>query len=48
MSKRFDGSNCGIMPITKTTIAAMASAVIANITLRASPTPNRNSPTKIP
>ena len=47
MSKRFDGSNCGIIATTKTTSATMATPVIRNITFSASPTPHMWMPTKI-
>jgi hypothetical protein len=39
MLNRFATSNCGIMPTTKTTSATTAMAVMANMTLSASPTP---------
>ena len=48
MLVRFAGSNWGTIPTTKTTRPTTASAVIAKITLSASPTPKRWMPTKTP
>ena len=39
MSNRLATSNCGIMPKMNAAIATTAMAVIANVTLSASPTP---------
>ena len=41
MLSRFAASKCGIMPVTNAMSATMAIAVMANITLSASPTPIR-------
>ena len=46
MSVRFDALNSGIIPSTKTISATTASAVIANMTFSASPTPIRCTPMK--
>ena len=46
MSVRFDASNFGIIPTTKTSSATTAIAVMTNITLSASPTPKMWMPTK--
>ena len=47
MSKRLSTENCGTMTTTNTTSATMATAVIANMTRSASPTPQRWMPMKI-
>ena len=47
MSVRFEVLNSGIIETTKTSSATTAIAVITNVTLSASPTPSRCTPTKI-